>query len=78
MREWKPFETAPKDGRMFIAGYRQPPQSGHMIEADWVGLARFNPNYPKGPPTIEYENAINRPRHGLMPTHWMELPDLPA
>lgn len=71
-REWQPIETAPKDGRKFIAGRFAPEgdksQPNNLVAVDrwhkmpedgYTGLGQFNNRY-------------------WPATHWMPLPAPPA
>jgi hypothetical protein len=70
---WQPIETAPKDGRVVILGYRSDddgiafpgfymcdPEQNHWGETGWFYLD---------------ENVLTG--RTCEPTHWMELPEPP-
>ena len=67
--EWKPIETAPKDGRQNVLLWN----GKRVYEGHW-GLGRYNRS------TREYEHAwISHPNSGdTKPTHWMPLPKPPS
>ena len=74
MSEWKPIETAPKDGRWFLAGM--------ATEYDvvggatfWAGTARFEYDYDTAP-EIMFADGYYGPT--IYPTHWMPLPTSPT
>ena len=64
MDEWKPIETAPKDGLLTMllvpSRKRSLPLPGYWTGAGWL--------------TYNHDWAVAR----VEPTHWMEMPPPPA
>lgn len=71
--EWKPIETAPKDGTFIIlAG-----PSGYSSTPLRVEVARYYPEYrPRNPWQTHSNDAFTD--GGDAPTHWMPLPPAPT
>ena len=68
MTEWKPIETAPRDGTEFLAFY---PKTLYGPAAFYiVSLGADDPTNVM----IEKRNIYNQSCH---PTHWMPLPNPP-
>ncbi len=74
---WRPIETAPKDGTVILA-YR--PGEGvftaHFIAAD-VALGLCHPNVSEVEPQWWSTDGGDLSSPGMMPTHWMPLPEAP-
>jgi hypothetical protein len=67
--DWQPIETAPKDGEwLFLAG-----KSGYVHRPGFMLAGRWNiyRGYWEG----TEDNALDD--YGIMPTHWMPLPEPP-
>ena len=66
VQQWRPIETAPKDGAMFIAY-----QNGSVYECRWVEY----------PPDLDHRGSagfLDMTNDGIeYPTHWMPLPEPP-
>ncbi len=81
MSEWKPIESAPKDGRLIIITTGS--ASG---VARWGIVARRDTlnDYDDGSgPCAQFESEYgwlspnNKHIHGMQCTHWMPLPEVP-
>jgi hypothetical protein len=71
MNEWQPIATAPKDGRLVAVVGLEPGDLGYTADRTNVTVARWdgvcwNPTLSGG-----------RYYHGIYPTHWFPLPELP-
>ena len=68
MSEWQPIETAPKDGRQFLAYAK-----GQMIPRHFIAVAQWasaDPDFPQSVDGWFWPYAIR-------PTHWKPLPEPP-
>lgn len=68
MSEWRPIETAPKDGTwVLVCG------NGWDVQMAWFALnRRINKAYWKN--SLEWDDYDLADKH---PTHWMPLPEPP-
>lgn len=66
MSEWQPIETAPKDGKIFLAFE---PSFGRII-------LRFGEHADDG--SALWEDTLQEYWPHYQPTHWMPLPDPPS
>lgn len=62
MSEWRPIESAPKDGRRIIVG--------------WPGVTGNTGYYSQGQRAF-CDRMTRRPYFPEQPTHWWPLPDPP-
>lgn len=67
---WRPFDTAPKDGRWFLA-YRM--HDAYMCIARNEGVFVLTSEGPKG----HWHDACFNSLDDDLPTHWMPLPEPP-
>lgn len=73
MSEWKPIESAPKDGKPFLMC-----NAGGVFVGHYCG--RYQSGYvPENPWHSSMLNHWHLPRETrhTAPTHWMELPEPP-
>lgn len=68
MSDWQPIETARKYGRHFLATGLTTPPGGIVAPTWWVGVGRYDGDFPR------LENT-QIPRTAI--THWMPLPGPP-
>ena len=65
--DWKPIETAPKDGTQILAHARDAYGINYYSVAEWATAMDYNPRSVAG---WFWAYAIR-------PTHWMPLPEPP-
>lgn len=77
MSEWKPIESAPRDGTEVIAYGTRRGDWGYTEDSkEWTGVKWVAPSYnPNG--RWEETRAAPRYSNGFVPTHWMPLPPPP-
>ena len=70
LMQWRPIETAPKDGTEFLAVW-----NGDVVCAYWcVNDGKTLP----GRRNNWYRSTFSQPSKNTDPTHWMPLPPAPA
>lgn len=77
MTEWKPIETAPRNGQwILVSGFKtrkRGPVSHICVVAGWFPISHFRPE-------VGYEWFYGTRGEEFIrePTHWMELPSVPG
>lgn len=70
--DWKPIETAPKDGTYVLLGNEGGTWVGEYAEVYQSG---YRPANPWSPVML---NVRHMKGDSLVPTHWMPLPSAPS
>lgn len=82
MTEWKPIETAPKDGRTLLCcgiafgdwGYTSDEIAVYFVS--WYRYKNIDMKSPEGG-KWQVLQPVGRYWNGFEPTHWLEIPPLP-
>lgn len=77
MSEWKPIDTAPKDGTTVLLSTLDIDAAQYVIAAFFEGSADFGGSPDDGPGWYLYPTNGNHQVIGE-PTHWMPLPQPPV
>jgi hypothetical protein len=79
MSEWKPIDTAPKDGTRILLMARKIPKFINLPDILWVKLGKWGRHYRDGYEDGWREDAIacgfDTSPTRLNATHWMQLED---
>lgn len=81
--DWRPIETAPKDGTEFLCWWKPIQGDGEVVRArwnndpPWIGFYGLNVSGMNGRSSIS-DLSGGWPETKLLATHWMPLPDPPT